>query len=153
MKTYIFGYGSLLNKDTHKRTFDAVDVIEDVILDGYERIWNAAHPEFQNVAMNIQPCHGKCIKGVVIVIPDDHIPNLDRREVGYEKIDVTDLVSIDTDGPILTYIMHDPDHSQLDIYESKKQNCRDYMDRCLGGVAEEEKVQWLRETRMPFDLL
>ncbi len=84
-ETFIFGYGSLVNRATHD-----YDTAHRATLRGWRRAWR--HTTRREVAfLNVVPEPGHVLKGMVLGVP--HVaPDLDRREYAYSRADVTDVV-------------------------------------------------------------
>ncbi len=85
-ETFIFGYGSLVNRATHD--YQAAHLAE---LKGWRRAWR--HTTLREVAfLNAVPAPGNSIKGLIVGISNSE-PALDRREYAYSRTDVTGTVS------------------------------------------------------------
>lgn len=103
---YYFGYGSLVNRDTRPDG----EFAESARLKGWQRVWEhrTADPDRQQqcTSLSIEPVdHSDSpgIEGVVARIPVSELPELDKRESGYErlKLSATDFdlpASISTDA-------------------------------------------------------
>lgn len=125
---WVFGYGSLVSPESMARTIGRVAVRGEnyfaATLDGYGRRWNygVAHVEasWQHdgrriddgviVALGVEASNGERVNGVVASLVATELANLDRREREYDRVDVTDQVTV-TDpegavvaGPIVTYV-------------------------------------------------
>lgn len=85
---YIFGYGSLINKDTRKIESSA-DIA--VRVKGYSRDWNAKISKYNLTALGLERDGEGICNGVLVETSNDLLEELDVREksVGYirEKID------------------------------------------------------------------
>lgn len=136
-KIYIFGYGSLLNPKSRGNTYDALDVIESVTLNGYQRKCNADADTF--LAMNIVPVETQSIVGVLTEIREEDLPTLRKREVGYAEVDVTDKIDVLVEGRVLVFIAPDESHPDNIILQS-------YLDTCLGGVDPSLRQKWISDT-------
>lgn len=90
-----FGYGSLVNRDTRPIAEEAIDVH----LRGWKRAWShrvdsSADRLIGCTSLTVEPDEegGKAaiggIDGVLVRIRADDLPELDRREAGYERIQV-----------------------------------------------------------------
>lgn len=142
MPIQIFGYGSLLNKQSRHRTFVELEIVEDVVLQGYQRILNAAHSSYDYVAMNLGEHPTKSVKGHVFLVSDAEFLALEKREVGYDLVNISNQISVQLPEPVYAFVMHKPDISGKTI-------CHRYLDTCLGGVCESERESWLAETVIP----
>ena len=143
---YIFGYGSLLNPISRAKTYSAEDVIEPVTLSGYQRILNACPESYPDIGMNLVENPDMSVVGVITRVSQEELPILREREFGYDEVEVTNQVSILLDGPVYTFIS-----SLTDIGDRKA--FQTYLDTCLGGVAPEQREQWLLETIIECDIL
>ncbi len=91
--TFIFGYGSLVNRATHD--FQAVHLAE---LRGWRRAWR--HTTLREVAfLNAVPAPGSTIKGLIVGVANSEA-SLDRREYAYSRTDVSDNVDHPLERPI-----------------------------------------------------
>lgn len=147
MEVHIFGYGSLLNPVSRAATFNENEVLEGVILHGYERIFNAARESDKYIALNIQENPNKEVMGVLVTVPYEHLSELKQREEGYDMVDVTHQISVKREGPIYTFIM------QKDICCDGKCIPKSYVDTCLGGVHPDHHDRWLSETITEYDFV
>ena len=81
-ESFIFGYGSLVNRHTHD-----YQSAHRARLHGWRRVWH--HTTSRAVAfLNVMPEPGHTIRGTVIGVPLD-APELDQRERAYSRRDVT----------------------------------------------------------------
>ena len=143
---YIFGYGSLLNTQSRRKTFSERRVFEDVDLKGYQRKLNATCDLWPAVAMNIVPNKEQTITGVVVEVPLEDYPNLLAREAGYKQIEVTNKLSEKFTVAVYTFIAPDVDHGDKKVYQT-------YLDTCLGGVLPEHHDSWLAETIIECEII
>ena len=83
---FIFGYGSLVNRDTH-----AYPEAHPARLSGWRRIWR--HTTRRQVAfLNVVLDAGSEIAGMMLSVPREE-PELAQREYAYGRVIVTDRVS------------------------------------------------------------
>ena len=126
---WIFGYGSLVSPKSMARTIGRVAVHQTDFfladLDGYGRRWNygVVHMSGQwtrddgveiddgtIVALGVVEAAGETVNGVVASIAGGELVNLDRRERNYDRVEVTDRITVLDDeddvvvGPIYTYV-------------------------------------------------
>jgi cation transport regulator ChaC len=144
---FIFGYGSLLNEQSRKKTFSERRAFEDVVLKGYQRKLNASCDQWPAVAMNIVPNNNHAITGVVVEVPLVDFPKLLERESGYDQVEVTaKIVNVKFEVPVFTFIAPDIHHGDKKAYQT-------YLDTCLGGVPTDTHDRWLAETIIECDII
>lgn len=79
MKRYFFGYGSLVNRDTHG--FGDISLAE---VTGWRRAWR--HTGIRDVAfLTAEPDPDASIAGLIASVPDQDWAALDLRETGYQR--------------------------------------------------------------------
>lgn len=140
---YIFGYGSLLNPQSRKNTFEELELFQNVKLRGYRRVLNACHESYSHIAMNIEPALEKSVEGVVVAVSEADMPALLERELGYDMIEVTKQLSKSFSQPVYTFMMPNP------VLLPQSEFRQEYLNLCLLGVPESERRQWLLETEFP----
>ena len=92
-ETFIFGYGSLVNRATHD--YGAAHLAE---LSGWRREWR--YTTLREVAfLNAIPDPDSSIKGVILGVPPVE-PELDRREHAYDRIQVSAAVAHTVKQPV-----------------------------------------------------
>lgn len=80
--------------------------------------------------LNIRPCHGTTITGIVFDVSNQELEHLDQREQNYQKLDVTAMI----DGPIAknVYAYMGLDESEQRYQQGLKHNTamisQDYYD-------------------------
>lgn len=114
---WIFGYGSLVNPvsfgATVKRDMTlGVDVMP-ATLAGFGRRWNYGvghlvglgseepHATYTMVALGIVSAPVESATGVIGWVDTDRLADLDDREREYDRVDVTDAITIDMDHPVV----------------------------------------------------
>ena len=110
MHPHFFGYGSLVNTDTH----DYAPYIP-ARLSGWRRVWR--HTPLRPVAfLTAEPCDGVDIDGLIAPVPNADWAALDEREFAYERVDVTGLTAHEGPGgvEIATYSIPDGKHGAPD---------------------------------------
>lgn len=126
---YIFGYGSLVNRETH-----AFENVYTARLTGWRRVWR--HTLLRPVAyLSVEPDPGSAIDGLIMGVshPD---PQLEQRERGYDRHAVELQVDHDMTGPasIEVYAVHHEKHGRpeqlLPVYLS-------YIDVVVQGYLRE----------------
>lgn len=114
---YIFGYGSLINPESASGTLGrqiSVEEMKIVKLEGYIRTWryiawvrlrdDKSPTAFPAVFLDLQPAQGSKVNGVLLQLSDEELANMDRREKGYDRIDVTKLIIPEPDATVYTYV-------------------------------------------------
>tara|TARA_B110000908_G_C9885365_1_gene284437 strand:- start:123 stop:560 length:438 start_codon:yes stop_codon:yes gene_type:complete len=77
------------------------------------------------VALGVVESAGEAVNGVVASVAGDELGNLDRRERNYDRVDVTDLITVldddggTVDGVIYTYV---PRPASVEAYETARDN-------------------------------
>ncbi|KAI8924425.1 hypothetical protein BC831DRAFT_465614 [Entophlyctis helioformis] len=93
----LFGYGSLINPASRRRTFSKDTIGIPVAVRGFQRSWSYACPRRQYTAVAVERVAGSAAitNGVLIPVPEPHIdlPRLDDRERNYSRgvIDLDDV--------------------------------------------------------------
>jgi cation transport regulator ChaC len=133
---YIFGYGSLTNPQSLKRTLPGEREIIPMTLRGYQRKMNA--PVGRHVYLNIVANDAASITGVAFGVSDDELSRLIDREVGYALADISSQVDPPL-GNVFAFVMpdgHHPNHAVLQTY----------IDTCVRHLSEDERDIWFAET-------
>lgn len=84
---HFFGYGSLVNRDTH--SFAPIHLSR---IDGWRRVWHRA-PIRPAAFLSVIRDRDSSIDGVIAPVPNDDWVALDAREYAYDRIAVTDAVT------------------------------------------------------------
>jgi dephospho-CoA kinase len=141
---WIFGYGSLVGPESMARTIGRVAVHKvdffQADLAGYGRRWNYGVMHFAGqwkredgvdivdgtiVALGVVESADETVNGVVAAVTGDELGNLDRRERYYDRVDVTDLITVldddggTVDGVVYTYV---PRLASIVAYETARDN-------------------------------
>lgn len=84
MKRWVFGYGSLVNR----QTLSGGDTIELVTLKGWTREWRhvVETPRGAFCLLTMRECDATAINGAVIAVDDAALEGFDVREAGYDRI-------------------------------------------------------------------
>jgi cation transport regulator ChaC len=139
--TWVFGYGSLVDPESLGRTLGravtpGVDFIE-ADLAGWGRRWNYGVGHVTGawrtvggeliddgviVALGLVAAPDERVNGVVARVSDVEVAALDLRERDYDRVDVTDSVTVaapgrDPSGRIVTYV---PRPSSIERYEAAR---------------------------------
>jgi len=127
-KSYIFGYGSLVNEQNLRQHLNKhgikVGLMQEGLLRGYRRAWNVAMDNLQTIAgykyfldphsqerphcfvtfLNIYPSHVTSVNGIAFEVKETDLEAFDQRERNYKRIDVSDRFEPRLDGKVWTYI-------------------------------------------------
>ena len=135
--TYIFGYGSLVDKARleafFEREFNETEFKLDY-LKGFKRVWNmclcnngpCVYQRLDNneiyedfhTPLNIEESeNNNLLNGVVIKVNSKELEILDYRERYYDKLDITDKLSNQYNGRVYVYIAK---KEYTDGYENNK---------------------------------
>ncbi len=136
---YVFGYGSLMNLQSLKKTLPGKTIAQRAHLIGYRRKFSVLIPQKNCLALNIIPEKDSVVEGVLIQISDVDLGYLKKREIGYICTDVTVDIREYVDGRVFTFIAPEREHPDAKILKS-------YLETCLGGVPADMRDQWLKET-------
>lgn len=104
--------------------------------------------------LNIRPCPGKWITGVVFEVSEEELVRLDQRERNYRKVDVTAMIDVSVSENVYAYI--GLNESERRYHEGlKRQNAmisQDYYDLVYGAYAslgKEALVAYIDSTETP----
>lgn len=114
--SWVFGYGSLVSPASMARTIGRVVDPSEVavaLLDGYGRRWNYGAGQVQctwtegartidngvMVALGLESSSNESVNGVAVLVDNDDLSGLDRRERNYDRTDITDLIRFDAPVP------------------------------------------------------
>lgn len=93
MRAYVFGYGSLVNRETL-----GGKTAHSATLSGWRRAWRHTHT--RDVAyLTILPDPETVLHGLIAAVDPDHWPDLDAREEAYARLDATDQTAHGLDHP------------------------------------------------------
>jgi cation transport regulator ChaC len=123
---YVFGYGSLLERWSGRRGMidDGPAVCE---LRNYRRTWNVAMDNTQTIPgykhyvdattgarepwfvafLDIVPESGARVNGVLFEVSHDQLARLDERERNYQRIEVSQNLSVPVDDDVWVYVGSD----------------------------------------------
>lgn len=133
---FVFGYGSLMNKESLARTVPGERRIESMRLRGYQRKMNARSGDY--LYMNLIPNPDASVEGVVIEVTSEEFELLREREIGYDAIDVTLDLEGDAPGTVVAFIAEDKHHPERKILRS-------YFETCFRDIPEPHRSLWIEE--------
>ena len=97
---FIFGYGSIINKSTHKAWASGTSAASETHAScagvatvrrsfGYKRSWNfRSSTGFTALGVNKSSVESTDINGILYQVHESELPGFDLREVGYDRIAV-----------------------------------------------------------------
>ncbi|KAJ3323400.1 hypothetical protein HDV06_001920 [Boothiomyces sp. JEL0866] len=135
---YLFGYGSLINKESRKKSIKTSTHIP-VRIKGLQRSWGYPCPKNHYTAVQVSKNENASTNGVLIPLQDpiQDLLILDERELNYNRtrIDIKNIYHYFNNE-----ILHLPQDSIVWVYESKNlKNSlqlpipQSYIDCCLTG--------------------
>jgi len=81
-----FGFGSLVNRLTRPSGELAINAR----LNGWQRVWEhrvvGGESGRSCTSLSVQPASGQAIDGVLVSLAPEQLPDLDKREAGYERL-------------------------------------------------------------------
>src|SRR4051794_39444257 len=82
-----FGYGSLVNEFTWTRAY----AMEPAEVHGWTRQWkHCVDTPFGSVcALTVCPTHDSDIQGILIKCSERELAEVDEREIGYERVEIS----------------------------------------------------------------
>jgi len=156
MRTFIIGYGSLLNKTSLNRTLPNVDKIEPIYLSNYVRSWNAIEsvkPTVSSTFLGIEKSKNSKVSCIIFEVEEILLSILDKREFLYnrEKVKVSDIefnsnrFNIAIEDNIWIYVTKEP---SVPSYEFPI--IQSYVDICISGAIEIEEAFNLENFAVDF---
>lgn len=142
MPIFIFGYGSLGNEDNLRKVHgDDLSIERRVKLNGFTRTFDK--PGLTHLYSNIRAKKGATVHGSIFTITTQgQLKRLQDKEPGYALVDVSEHVEGGPlDRPVFAFIAGD-----------MKKVRRSYLERCMAGLTDEEKREWIAETEFPDGL-
>jgi cation transport regulator ChaC len=112
MRTFVFGYGSLLRRDGgipcrllgHRRAWN-VAMDNRHTIPGYKYYVDSdtgERPPVRVTFLNVYPAEGQ-VDGIAFPVGAEDLDELDRRERNYDRVDVTEQLDADLGGTVWTY--------------------------------------------------
>lgn len=123
----VFGFGSLVNAATH-----GYAVAGPAQLNGWHRVWRRS-AGYRSCVLSVEPAPGVEIDGLLLRVPRAEAAALDRRESGYDFVDVTDGMR-DCAEPVGTYII--PAETAMGPTEGHP-ILLSYLDVCVQGFLQQ----------------
>jgi cation transport regulator ChaC len=143
MRTFVFGYGSLLRRP------DGIPCH----LHGHRRAWNVAmdnrrtipgykyyvdpetgeRPPVRVAFLNIYAAAEGRVNGIAFPVSAEALDELDRRERNYDRIEVTSLLDADLGGTVWTYLGSAAARERFETGPAVV--AQDYFETIRGGFA------------------
>lgn len=150
VKNYIFGYGSLIEKESRLRTTPNAKIVFPVKVNGFKRGW-FARTGVAGLSTTFLGCiqlEGHQTNGVIYEVSEEDLKLTDKREKGYKRIkveysEVEDYSSqIDENSNIWIYANEFIDHEIPEgLFPNKEfPIVQSYVDICLNGCLEIESL-------------
>lgn len=144
VETRIFAYGSLMNPDVLRGLIGRAPALSPARLPGYRRIMNAVLRG--HIYLNLMPSASFVVEGVLFDVNDEEFKKIEEYEVGYRRYDISNQLAPPHETPVYVYIIPGAKSVPGTV-------TREYMDRCLGGVAPEKRDAWLAETLIQNEIV
>jgi cation transport regulator ChaC len=145
MRTFVFGYGSLLRRaDTmachllgHRRAWN-VAMDNRRTIPGYKYYLDAGtgeRPPLYVTFLNIYPAPEARLNGVVFPVDPEALPRLDERERNYVRVEVTDGLDVDVGGRVWAYVGRDEARERFE--EGRRTHSAVVSERYFDGIRED----------------
>lgn len=154
MSEWIFGYGSLVADALGPDRYNDSPWEWTALLD-HRRAWNVSmdnthtesdrkyyidtatgeRPDLAVTFLNVYQAPGDRTNGVAVLLGEDHIRILDKREQNYERVDVSNLVSVSNSRPVWTYMASKSGRERYQAGLAAGNACvsKDYFEYCMKG--------------------
>jgi cation transport regulator ChaC len=173
---WVFGYGSLVDPVSFGATLGrelqpGIDFLP-AEMSGFGRRWNygvlhgsamgagsdGSVVEYTRVALGVVRAAAESVNGVVGRVAQHELAGLDRRERHYDRVEVSEVASVDGDeriqGAIMIYV---PRPEAIEHYERARdrgtaaieQRYWDLVDRAFAAIGEEARVRYHGTTPAP----
>jgi cation transport regulator ChaC len=130
----VFGYGSLINRESILKTVSDIAVVGADTLCGYKRVFNLQSHQRKNpvtnihsAVLNLEPASDVCITGLLFEITPHEREQLLAREQGYKTV----ALKLNS-GVEATVFFAQPKRPYGYVYGDKWQE--EYLDICLAGA-------------------
>jgi hypothetical protein len=150
MKNYIFGYGSLIEKESRLRTTPKAKVAFPVKVNGFKRGW-FARTGVSGLSTTFLGCvedKNSHTNGVIYEVSENDIKLTDLREKGYKRVqisfdDIEDFsTQVERNSLVWIYSNVFPDNiiPEENLPSKKYPIVQSYIDICINGCIEIEKL-------------
>ena len=86
-KNFIFGYGSLISRESREKTGNTGRAIP-VKIKGLKRFWGLVVPEAKLTALGVIPDKKSQCNGAIFSVSENDLFKFDKREIGYNRIKI-----------------------------------------------------------------
>lgn len=175
----VFGYGSLVNRDNLKKYFASLGIdvrqAKAVDLHGFRRNWSVAmdnrdtipgykyyvdeasgeRPDAYVCFLNISAASGTTTNGLAFEVPPDILPELDKRERNYDRIDVSPFISGAPDGyTVWAYVANKAGEKRYLQGQAEQKllidaHYKDDVEKAFQSFGESEYQRFLTSTDFP----
>lgn len=152
MKEYIFGYGSLIEKESRLRTTPNAATVYPLRVHGFKRGW-FGRTGVPGLSTTFLGCvkdenHDTTVNGVIYEVSPEELKETDEREQGYERVkikweDITDYSgTIDQQSNIWIYMDRFSNRAALEesFPSADFPIVQSYVDICINGCLEIESL-------------
>ncbi|HEX8174645.1 MAG TPA: gamma-glutamylcyclotransferase family protein [Pyrinomonadaceae bacterium] len=144
MDTYIFGYGSLMEKASRTRTEPKAVNAYPAIVKGFQRGWYNHDPltiGFQPTFLGVKNNENMSCNGVIFPVTGEQATRFDDREKGYSRqlVSPTDITMLDgrkelkSDSIVIIYVT-----DSVEVPSFQYPIVQSYLDICVTGCQELE---------------
>jgi len=134
----VFGYGSLMNADSLRKTVPTVDALTPAMLHGHTRLFSTKakkRSEKSNepiCVLNIKEAPESSVNGICFTVPKEHFDALRQREQAYDMKEVTVETLYDRKKQnVITFIDRTEDYDTF-VFDEPLQI--DYLQICIDGA-------------------
>ena len=150
MKNYIFGYGSLIEKESRLRTTPKAKSVYPVRINGFQRGW-FARTGVSGLSTTFLGCiedENSYTNGVIYAVTEDDLVKTDEREKGYERVkiefknieDFSSQVEIDSNIWIYANKFKNEKIPKSNLPSKEFPIVQSYVDICINGCLEIENL-------------
>lgn len=133
----LFVYGSLMNHKSSDRSGIAIEKSNPAVLRGHQRKISVAIKGY--LYLNLIRNQTMNVDGRLLTVPDEQLEKVQKRESGYELVDVSRDIEPESGDRVFAFIAQDREYPTLKIPRS-------YLRTCMAAVPADKRDQWLRDT-------
>jgi hypothetical protein len=92
MRNYLFGYGSLISKQSRHKTAETGAAVP-VTIQGFQRAWNLISRKMEITGVGVLPQKDSICNGILVEVEENQLPLIDKREMegsdnNYERLEI-----------------------------------------------------------------